>query len=76
MRAYSRAARRLTFVGSFTAATPAFAETSTINAADTAWMIAATALHHNLSLLYHNIRHFERIEELKLYAMPSSRDRF
>src|SRR6187401_2021769 len=29
---------------SLTAATPAFAETSTINAADTAWMIVATAL--------------------------------
>ena len=29
---------------SLTAATPAFAEASTINAADTAWMIVATAL--------------------------------
>jgi Amt family ammonium transporter len=39
-----RAARRLAFVGFATLATPAFAETSTINSADTAWMIVATAL--------------------------------
>ena len=44
MGAYSRAVRRLTLVGSLTATTPAFAETSTINAADTSWMIVATAL--------------------------------
>jgi Amt family ammonium transporter len=34
----------LALVGFFAATTPAFAETSTINAADTAWMIVATAL--------------------------------
>jgi Amt family ammonium transporter len=34
----------LAFVGFATLATPAFAETSTINSADTAWMIVATAL--------------------------------
>src|SRR6201988_2076730 len=44
MGAYSRAVRRLAFVGSFALTTPALADTSTINAADTAWMIAATAL--------------------------------
>ncbi|MBI5322680.1 ammonium transporter [Bradyrhizobium sp.] len=44
MGAYSRAVRRLTFVGSFASTTPALADTSTINAADTAWMITATAL--------------------------------
>jgi Amt family ammonium transporter len=44
MGAHSRAVRRLAFVTFSTLATPAFAETSTINAADTAWMITATAL--------------------------------
>ena len=44
MGAYSRAVRRLTLVGFFASATPALADTSTINAADTAWMITATAL--------------------------------
>src|SRR3954466_5221271 len=44
MGAYSRAVRRLTLVGFFASATPALAATSTINAADTAWMISATAL--------------------------------
>jgi ammonium transporter, Amt family len=44
MGGYSRAVRRLAFVTFSTLATPAFAETSTINAADTAWMIVATAL--------------------------------
>src|SRR6201988_1442223 len=44
MGAYSRAVRRLAFVGSFALTTPALADTSTINAADTAWMIVATAL--------------------------------
>jgi Amt family ammonium transporter len=44
MGALSRAARRLALAGFATAATPAFAETSTINSADTAWMIVATAL--------------------------------
>src|SRR5262249_19438469 len=44
MGAHSRAVRRLALVGFFAATTPAFAETSTINAADTAWMIVATAL--------------------------------
>src|SRR5437763_14675244 len=44
MGALSRAARRLALVGFATLATPAFAETSTINSADTAWMIVATAL--------------------------------
>src|SRR5947209_11490171 len=44
MGAHSRAVRRLAFVGFFVNATPAFADTSTISAADTAWMIVATAL--------------------------------
>ncbi len=44
MGALPRAARRLAFVGLAALATPAFAETSTINSADTAWMIVATAL--------------------------------
>ena len=44
MGAHSRAVRRLALVGFFVGTTPAFAETSTINAADTAWMIVATAL--------------------------------
>ena len=44
MGAYSRAVRRIAFVGFFAGATPALADTSTINAADTAWMITATAL--------------------------------
>jgi ammonium transporter, Amt family len=44
MGAYSRAVRRIAFVGFFASATPALADTSTINAADTAWMITATAL--------------------------------
>ena len=30
-------------------------------------LIAATALHHNLTLLTHNARHFSRISELTLY---------
>jgi tRNA(fMet)-specific endonuclease VapC len=30
-------------------------------------LIAATALHHNLTLLTHNIRHFDRIPGLQLY---------
>jgi Amt family ammonium transporter len=34
----------LALIGFFAATTPAFAETSTINAADTGWMIVATAL--------------------------------
>jgi ammonium transporter, Amt family len=42
--ALSRAVRRLAFVGLFVSTTPALAETSSINAADTAWMIVATAL--------------------------------
>ena len=44
MGACSRVVRRLAFVGFVTLTTPALADTSTINAADTAWMIAATAL--------------------------------
>jgi ammonium transporter, Amt family len=44
MGAYSHAVRRIAFVGFFASATPALADTSTINAADTAWMITATAL--------------------------------
>jgi ammonium transporter, Amt family len=44
MGAYSRAVRRSTLAGFFASATPALADTSTINAADTAWMITATAL--------------------------------
>jgi tRNA(fMet)-specific endonuclease VapC len=30
-------------------------------------LIAATALHHDLTLLTFNLRHFERIPDLKLY---------
>ena len=30
-------------------------------------LIAATALHHDLSLLTRNVRHFHRTPELKLY---------
>ena len=30
-------------------------------------LIAATALHHDLTLLTRNIRHFNRIPELRLY---------
>src|SRR5215211_3189812 len=44
MGALSRAARRLALVGFATLATPACAEASDINGADTAWMIVATAL--------------------------------
>lgn len=44
MGALSRAGSLAAFAGLATFATPAFAEASTINAADTAWMIAATAL--------------------------------
>lgn len=34
-------------------------------------LIAATALHHDLTLLTHNIRHFKRIPNLKLYQDPT-----
>ncbi len=44
MGAYSRAVKRLALVAVLASSTPAFADTSTINAADTAWMICATAL--------------------------------
>ncbi len=44
MGAHSRVVRRLALVGFFAGTTPAFAETSAISAADTAWMITATAL--------------------------------
>jgi ammonium transporter, Amt family len=44
MGAHSRAVRRLALVGFIASTTPALADTSTINAADTAWMIVATAL--------------------------------
>jgi ammonium transporter, Amt family len=44
MGAHSRAVRRLALVGFIGSTTPALADTSTINAADTAWMIVATAL--------------------------------
>jgi ammonium transporter, Amt family len=44
MGAHSRTVRRFALVGFFALTTPASAETSTINAADTAWMIVATAL--------------------------------
>ena len=44
MGAYSRAVKRLALVAFLASSTPAFADTSTINAADTAWMICATAL--------------------------------
>src|SRR5438477_1522536 len=44
MGAHSRAVGRLTLVGFIASTTPALADTSTINAADTAWMIVATAL--------------------------------
>ena len=30
-------------------------------------LIAATAIHHDLTILTHNIRHFERVPELKLH---------
>lgn len=30
-------------------------------------LIAATALHHDLTLLTRNVRHFDRIPELRLY---------
>ena len=40
----AKLAALITLAASCTLATPAFAETSTINAADTAWMIVATAL--------------------------------
>jgi predicted nucleic acid-binding protein len=35
--------------------------------ADFDLLIAATALHHDLTLLTFNLRHFERIPELRLY---------
>src|SRR5262245_29647085 len=44
MGVHSRAVRLLALVAFFAGVTPAFAETSAINAADTAWMISATAL--------------------------------
>jgi len=45
MGAYSRAVKRAALAAGFsTLATSAFADTSTISAADTAWMIVATAL--------------------------------
>ena len=34
---------------------------------DLGLLIATTALHHNLTLLTRNVRHFTRIPELKLY---------
>jgi predicted nucleic acid-binding protein len=33
-------------------------------------VIGATALHHNLTLLTYNARHFKRIPHLKLYPLP------
>src|SRR5688500_20364565 len=44
MGAHSRAATCAVVFGAATLATPAFADTPAINAGDTAWMIAATAL--------------------------------
>lgn len=35
--------------------------------ADFDLLIAATALHHDLTLLTFNLRHFERVPDLKLY---------
>lgn len=35
--------------------------------ADFDLLIAATALHHDFTLLTFNLRHFERIPDLKLY---------
>jgi predicted nucleic acid-binding protein len=32
-------------------------------------LIAATALHHDLTLITHNTRHFERITDLKIYRV-------
>ena len=32
-------------------------------------LIAATALHHDLTLVTHNLRHFSRIPSLKLYEV-------
>lgn len=31
-------------------------------------LIAATAIYHDLTLITHNLRHFERIPDLKLYS--------
>src|SRR5438105_8754300 len=44
MGAHSRAVGRVALVGFIASTTPALADTSTVNAADTAWMIVATAL--------------------------------
>ena len=33
-------------------------------------LLAATALHHDLTVLTFNIRHFSRIPNLKLYTIP------
>lgn len=38
---------------------------------DTDLLIAATALHHDLTLVTRNVRHFERIPNLKLLTTPS-----
>jgi predicted nucleic acid-binding protein len=34
-------------------------------------LIAATAIHHDLVLVTHNVRHYERIPDLKLYREPT-----
>lgn len=35
---------------------------------DSDLLIAATALHHDLTIVTHNLRHFSRIPHLRLYA--------
>ena len=37
---------------------------------DTDLLIGATALHHDLTLVTRNVRHFERIPDLKLLSAP------
>jgi predicted nucleic acid-binding protein len=33
-------------------------------------LIAATALHHDLTLLTFNVRHFQRVPDLQIYTLP------
>jgi predicted nucleic acid-binding protein len=35
-------------------------------------IVAATALHHDLTLLTFNLRHFQRIPDLRIYPLPPS----
>ena len=32
-------------------------------------LIASTALHHNLTILTNNLKHFERVEGLKIFSI-------